>query len=213
MLREKRLILSLIGMSNMGKTYWSKKLRDAGFRHINCDDLIEERLAAVLKKIGYSGIAGVSRWMGQPYDERFLANQQKYLALEKEVMENIFERLKNGESGNTVIDTTGSVVHIDGNVRARLRQCSFVVYLEATERIKEKMFDRYIKKPKPVVFADVFKAREGESATDALKRCYKELLAVREGLYSECADVTVSYGAVKRGMSGSQFIALVKQLI
>ena len=37
------LKVSLIGMSNVGKTYWAKRLADTGFLHVNCDALIEEK--------------------------------------------------------------------------------------------------------------------------------------------------------------------------
>ena len=36
--------LSLIGMSNSGKSYWSKKLEDYGFKRFSSDDYIEEIL-------------------------------------------------------------------------------------------------------------------------------------------------------------------------
>ena len=44
LLEENRLVLSFIGMSNIGKTYWSKKLQGVGFKHIDCDDLIEKNV-------------------------------------------------------------------------------------------------------------------------------------------------------------------------
>ena len=91
LLRENRLVLSLIGMSNIGKTYWSKKFSGIGFGHFNCDDLIEAQL----------GLKDVSHWLGQPYDEMFSVNQQKYLALEKDIMENILTRIKNAKIQNS----------------------------------------------------------------------------------------------------------------
>lgn len=211
LLQENRLILSLIGISNIGKTYWSKKLQDVGFRHINCDDLIKAKLAPVLKELEYSGIEDVSRWMGQPYDDRFSANQQKYLSLEKETMENIFAQIKNGKNQNTVIDTTGSVVHTSRNICAKLKQCSLVIYIEVTENMKEKMFNQYIKEPKPVVFGDVFDPKENETAMQTLKRCYRELLNLRSALYSEYADVIIPRGAIEENMDVNQFISLIKQ--
>lgn len=211
LLQENRLILSLIGMSNIGKTYWSKKLHDIGFKHINCDDLIEAKLAPILKEHGYSGIEDVSRWMGRPYDDRFSANQQKYLSLEKETMENIFAQIKNRKMQNTVINTTGSVVHTSRNICVRLKQCSLVVYIEATENMKEKMFNQYIKEPKPVVFGDVFDPKENETVMQTLKRCYRRLLNLRSALYAEYADVIIPRGAIEESMDVNQFISLIKQ--
>lgn len=210
-LGENKLVLSLIGMSNIGKSYWSRKLGDVGFVHLDCDGLIEERLAPALKKLGYSGIEDVARWMGRPYDERFVTNQQKYLSFEKETLETIFDRIQNSGNQNTVIDTTGSVVHTGKDTCARLRERSLVVYIEATDDMKEEMFAQYIKRPKPVVFGDVFVKQKNETAIEALERCYRKLLDARSALYTEYADVVIPYGAADHSMTADQFISLIAQ--
>lgn len=211
LLQEKCLVLSLIGMSNIGKTHWSKKLNSIGFRHFNCDDLIESHLAPVLKKLGYSGIADVSRWLGRPYEGKFSVNQKKYLTLEKAVMENIFTRIKNCQKQNIVIDTTGSVAHAGGNICSKLKQCSLVVYIEANENMKEEMFKKYLKKPKPVIFGDVFDIKKNETLKQALKRCYQELLNLRGALYTEYADIIIPRGAIERDMNARQLISIIGQ--
>jgi len=213
LLKKNRLILSLIGMSNIGKTYWSKKLQDIGFRPINCDDLIETKLVPILKEFGYSGINDVSRWMGQPYDDRFIANQQKYLSLEKEAMKNIFIQIENEKKENIVVDTTGSVIHTGKDICANLTRCSLVVYIKATKNIKEEMFQQYIKEPKPVVFGDVFNLKKNEKASDALERSYRKLLDIRSALYTEYADVIILREIIKKNMNINQFISLIKQLL
>ncbi|MDA2921939.1 hypothetical protein MYX07_01595 [Patescibacteria group bacterium AH-259-L07] len=80
------MILSLTGMSGSGKTYWSQKLTDHGFSRICCDDLIEEKLAPELVKLGYSGIADVAAWLGQPYEPKFKENEAQYLKFEKQIL-------------------------------------------------------------------------------------------------------------------------------
>lgn len=211
LLQENKLVLSLIGMSNIGKTYWSKKLRAVGFKHLNCDDLIEAKLAPILKRLGYSGIADVSRWMGQPYDERFATNQQKYLSLEKEIMENIFVQIKNGKKQNIVIDATGSIVHTSKEICLKLKKHSLIIYIEATENMKDEMFKQYIKKPKPVVFGKMFVQKKNETTKQALKRCYQKLLNLRSTLYAEYTDIIIPREVIKKNMSVRQFISLVKQ--
>lgn len=213
LLKEDRLVLSFIGMSNIGKTYWSKKLQDIGFRHINCDDLIERKLTPVLKKLGYVGIEDVSRWMGQPYDERFFANQNKYLSFEKEVMEETFLEVKNNNSGNIIIDTTGSVIHTGKKITEKLKQHSIVIYIEASEDMKEQMFKKYLEEPKPVVFGDVYNQEQNETQLQALGRCYRKLLSLRSLLYAECADIVIPREAIVKDMTVSQFISLIKQSI
>lgn len=209
--KENQLTLSLIGMSNIGKTYWSKKLSSIGFRHINCDDLIEAKLIPVLKKLKYSGIEDVSRWMGRPYDEMFPANQRKYLSLEREIMEDIFRQIKKRKRQNIVIDTTGSVVHTGSNIYTKLKQCSLVIYIEATKNMREEMFKQYIKKPKPVVFGEMFIQKKNETAEQALKKCYRALLDLRSTLYTKYADVIISRDAIEEDMDINKFISLIKQ--
>ncbi len=211
LLQENKLVLSLIGMSNIGKTYWSKELQSMGFRHFNCDDLIETNLAPVLKEFGFLGLEGVSRWMGQPYEEKFAINQQKYLSLEKKAMESIFNQIGNDMVQNTVIDTTGSVIHADKSICAKLRQCSLVIYIEASEDIKEAMFDHYISEPKPVIFEDIFEQKEDETASQSLERCYWKLLNSRSNLYTEYADVVIPRQAIKENARVDHFISLIKQ--
>lgn len=213
LLKQNKLVLSFVGMSNIGKTYWSKKLQGVGFRHFNCDDLIEEKLAPVLGELGYFGIEDVSRWMGQPYDERFFVNQNKYLSLEREVMEEIFVQVKNGNLNNTVIDTTGSVIHTGKNLSEKLKQYSTVIYIEASKKMKEKMFEQYLIEPKPVVFGDVYSQEEGETNIQTLSRCYRKLLDLRSTLYAECADVIIPCEAIEKNMSIHKFVSLVKHSI
>ncbi|MBD3202988.1 hypothetical protein GF327_01730, partial [Candidatus Woesearchaeota archaeon] len=69
------MIISMIGMSNSGKTYWSKKLeKKYNFQRYTCDDIIRKKLKKILKKQGFSGIKDVSEWMGQPYEKRYEKN-------------------------------------------------------------------------------------------------------------------------------------------
>lgn len=210
---QKKLVICFIGMSNIGKTFWSKKFKAEGFKRVGCDDLIEEKLTLDLKKLGYSGIADVSRWMGQPYDEEFSTNQQKYLTLEKEVMGDILRKIKYENNKNIVLDTTGSIVHTGDNICNKIKENTLVVYIEATKDIKDKMFDNYIKKPKPVVFGEVFFQKKHETCYQSLERCYKELLEYRSGLYRKYADVIIPRNIIKEGLSCSDFISLVKHYL
>ena len=38
------MIITLLGMSNSGKTYWSQRLTSAGYTHYCCDEEIEKKL-------------------------------------------------------------------------------------------------------------------------------------------------------------------------
>ncbi len=208
--QKNKLILSLIGMSNVGKTYWSKKLAELDFKHFNCDDLIEAKLAPLLQSRGYSGIKDVSVWMGQPYSKRYSENQQKFLDFEEEVIKNIFTRLKNIKK-NIVIDTTGSVAHLGHSICSLLQKHTLVVYLEATNSMRMDMFKRYLKDPKPVVFGDVFRPKVGETDKQTLQRCYLKLLTKRSKLYAKYADVVISHKSIKKNIEAKEFISLIKK--
>lgn len=210
---QKQLVMSFIGMSNIGKTYLSRKLKQVGFRHIHCDGLIEEKLKPVIADQGFSGIEAVSKWMGQPYTKQYHSRQHYYLAREKEVMEEIVEKLHNNTYGNTVIDTTGSMVHLGDGIARRLSTHSLVVYVKASDGHLERMFQTYLEKPKPVVFSNTFTQKSSETPQHALRRSYKKLLTVRSALYDQYADVVIPREAISPHMPIRKFIELIEQLL
>ncbi len=214
-LQAGELRLTLVGMSNVGKTYWSQLLAKKGFNHFNCDDLIEEKLGNELIELGYSGgIADMAKWLGQPYDKQFPNNQQRYLQLEVETMEEIIEGLeKDTLKGSTVIDTTGSVVHTSSAIRDKLSAQTTVVYLEATPEMRHEMFELYIAEPKPVVWEDLFKKATGESDKEALARCYPQLLEYRSKHYSEMSDVTIQRDVSLKLPGPEAFLEYIKDLL
>jgi len=213
LLEQGDLTMSLIGMSSIGKTHWSQKLRSFDFKHISCDDLIELKLKSELKRRGWAGIEDVSRWMGQPYDKRFLLNQKAYLRFEKQVMKEILERLVDKEKANIVIDTTGSIVHTSHEICLDLKNNSLIVYIEADESIKEQMFAWYIEEPKPVVWENVFQTRDKETNQEALERCYPKLLNMRGALYTKYADIILPRKFLEKDMSAKEFISQIEQLL
>jgi shikimate kinase len=214
-LKDGNLALTIVGMSNVGKSYWSEHLAsEKGFQHICCDDMIEAELGDVLTELGYKGIADMSKWLGQPYDERFAANQQTYLDLEKAGVEAIVGQLEQGAfKQNLVVDTTGSVVHIDPTVRNKLKDLSLVVYIETPPDEQQKMFEKYLAEPKPVVFGDVFQPEAGETGEQTLARCYPKLLAKRSALYAEMADITILRPDLEDLHQANDFLNCIRGII
>ena len=190
---EGRLALTLVGMSNIGKTAWSRKLaKNNDFKHICCDDLIEAKIKPKLNRLGYSGIHDMAKWLGQPYDERFLVNQQRYLDLETLVMNEILNDV-DVFGQNAVIDTTGSVIYTGDEICSNLKNGSLVVYIEATPDMKEAMFKHFMANPKPIVWGDSFVRNVGETNMDALAGSYPKLLDYRSQLYEKYADIVIPY--------------------
>ncbi len=182
---------SLIGMSNVGKSFWRKRLAVCGFRPFWCDDEIEKKLGAYLKKEGYRGIEDIAKWMGQPYEERSRTNQAIYLEKEIEVMQEVLSIL--GKKEGFIIDTTGSVIYTGQDIMGKLRDRSTIVLLDAPESLMDELYRAYIAKPKPVIWGDTYAPLPSESPEVALARCYQLLLQSRNRMYRSYADIVLDY--------------------
>ncbi len=210
-IKSKNLQLSLIGMSNMGKTFWSKRLTKLGFKHICCDDLIEDKLGPVLKERGYRGLKDVAKWLGHPYENQFEENQKKYMQLENTVMKNIFEEIKSPKE-NIVIDTTGSVIYTSKENLEKLKKNTLVVYLESSKQHRQKMYKNFLSHPKPIIWDRLYRRLDEESEEEALARCYNELLEYRSALYKKHADIVIPYHEIEGyKLNEKQFMALIEE--
>ncbi len=185
--------ITLIGMSNIGKTYWAGRLAaEAGFEHVDCDVLIKQKLAAELKQdIADDGMAA---WMGQPFEPQYAEASRKYLECENTVMESIIAKLRSGKlTRPLVIDTSGSLIYLNEKILQNLTQLTRVIYMESsTENIAE-LFKRYIEQPKPVIWGPVFAPRAGETLVESLKRCYPQLLNERARRYAQMASTKIPF--------------------
>lgn len=202
--------LSLIGMSEVGKTMWAKRLEALQYKRFSCDDVIEEKLGAELLPLGYSGIEDVAKWLGQPYEERYTKNSKRYLELEEESMKEILDTARADEDSDIVIDTTGSVIYLDESIVSRMKDETTVVYLETPQSVQDEMYELFLAYPKPLMWADQFAMQAGESKQQALARCYPELLRTRTEKYRQYADVTIDYYNVRKDdFSPDDFISLI----
>ncbi|MBI4652643.1 hypothetical protein HY750_00075 [Candidatus Kuenenbacteria bacterium] len=188
------MIITFIGMSNVGKSAWSKKLEKLkGFKRYCCDDLIEKYLGPELKALGYAGIENVSRWMGQPYNQRFKKNSQRYLELEAKSLKDSLEEINRLKDNiNVVIDTTGSVVYMPKKILNILTTRTKIVYLEAPVGMMKAIIKKYIDKPKPVIWGDLYQPLAGEDKNETLKRCYLKLLKYRTNLYEKLGAIKIN---------------------
>lgn len=185
--------ISLIGMSGAGKTYWAQKFESIGFRRYSCNDIIEEKLGSELKKLGYSGIRDVAKWMGQPYEKQYAKTSKRFLELERETMMELFNTLKNTSDENIVIDTTGSVIYTGEDVLKKLKEKTLVVMLDTPNEVKEEMYKLYLTDPKPVIWGESYFKFRGETNKEALARCYEQLLEYRLRKYRRSAHIIMSY--------------------
>jgi shikimate kinase len=187
--------VSLIGMAGSGKSYWSKRLAEHGFIRFCCDELIAEKLAPELLSSGSRPLT-MGEWMGFPYETGYEEREARYLALEREVMAEIFAYLADyGEhpDENIVVDTTGSVIYTGNENLQKLRLYTTVVYLAITAEAREQLLRAYISNPHPMLWKGMFHREQHESNDAALARCYTKLVRERERDYEQLAEVTIAY--------------------
>lgn len=190
--KENQLRICLIGMSNCGKTMRSLQLAQRfGFERYCVDDNIEQHISSLLQRSGYpSGIEGVAKWMGYPFEERFYRNQEIYLEYENKLT---YEAVSTAQATNRsfVLDTTGSVIYLEKKTRDIISDTFLVVHLEASEDMLQEMIRLYFEAPKPVIWGDSFQPLGNEDGLTALKRCYPQLLRYRLKRYQQFAHCSV----------------------
>ncbi len=192
------MIISFIGMSGVGKTYWSKKLEKKGFKRFCVDEMIEEKLKSDLKKFGYKGIKDVAKWMGQPLDNKYKQTSKKYLKFEEEVMQEIINYLETRtNSERVVVDTTGSLIYTDKSLQRHLAKNSKVVYLHAPKSVKREMVIRYVKEPKPIYWGNLAKNKKVHKTREFLIKEYPKLLEYRTKKYQKIAEIFFDYHLIR----------------
>lgn len=203
--------LSFIGMSGVGKSYWSKQLAQAGWLHLDCDARIADRLGEVIEVNTHEDpVHAVGRWMGMPWAEGYDRREAEYLALESGVTHQAIDETIGQGDQSTVIDTTGSVIYTGDGVLDRLKQQTQVVYFDVPDEVRSRMVELYLREPKPVLWQGMFERRRGEPDDKALARCYADLLADRAERYRELADVVIDYHAVRReGFGIDQLLQMI----
>lgn len=187
--------LSLIGMAGSGKSYWSMKLVEHGFRRFCCDDLIAAKLDPELTRPDGTTME-LGQWMGFPYEPHYRERESKYLAYEIEVLTEILEYLESRKSNpeeKIVLDTTGSVIYAGERILRRLRRYTTVIYLSIPPEVRGQLLKAYVSNPHPMLWRNVFSKDPDETEQEALARCYPRLIVARERLYDHYANVTIDY--------------------
>ncbi len=185
--------VTFIGMSGLGKSFWSKMLEQKGFKRFCCDNIIADRILRTCDsprgKIGCLG-----QWMGFPSDPDYEARAQQYLSAEKEVLLELLAYAAACPPGEKiVIDTTGSAPYAGEAVMQQLKELTCVVHLATAPKYTSKMLQHYIRSPRPVIWGAHYRKHAADSDAQTLARCYPQLLAYREALYIKYADYSIPY--------------------
>ena len=185
--------LALVGLSNIGKSFWATALeRHLGYRRISCDDRIEQRLASKLpppNPLSPAGTGRLAAWLGFPYTPGFEQREQEYFVAEMGVTRDATRELA-ALPGDAVLDTTGSVVYLPDNTVDEIKRSFTVVYLAAELPDIAALAESYAKDPKPLLWMGAYQPEPGEPPAAAMNRCYRVLVNWRARRYGMMAHVT-----------------------
>jgi shikimate kinase len=182
------VVIGLIGMAGIGKSRWTARLADVGFRALHCDDLIAVRLRTIYNADTVT-VYDIGRWMGFPYEAHYAERERIYLACEYAVMEEIAERLAGEE--NIVIDTTGSIVYLNAALLERIKRHTTMVYLADDADLRVRLLEDYLARPRPIVWNGMYQPHPGETPEATLARCYPQLVQTRAALYRQMSDIVI----------------------
>ena len=202
------MILTFMGMSGAGKSFWAAKFAARGFTVVDCDALIATSLQTLIGQIGTS-LDAVGQWMGLPYQPGFRRREALYLACETDMLRAVVARAPTWAAAQTdcVIDTGGSIIYADLTLVQHLRQCSTVIYFRIPATLHQQMLNAYLAHPRPVIWNGLFEQATNEGRADAFRRSYAQLLRQREQLYEQYSDVTLEYHYYRQpSLSVEQFI-------
>jgi len=200
--------LVLLGMSQIGKTDWSKLLAQRyEYPHIEFDKLIgtSTQLTDLIKNIpGRDTAEKMGNYFGMPWSDGFKEKEAGYLDVERRLMAKKYNI-------GTILDLTGSAIYHPDEMEG-IRAIGLVIYLKASPKRRQEMFQLYIKHPKPVCWKGAFERRGDETNEQALARCYPILLASRAKLYETFADIVLPYQVHTKLRNGNNLDGFVQEI-
>lgn len=203
--------IGLIGMSGVGKTFWSARLESIGFICHHCDDAIASQLQ---NSVGepINSLYDMGKWMGFPYENGFAEKEKQYLALEGQIVVEMADSIRHSPPDtNVVIDTTGSAIYMDKNSLCELKKSVLLVYLAITPNVHNQLLQEYIKHPRPLIWGNLFHKLPDETNEMALRSSYAELIAYREKMYEKCCDIKIAYNIHRRNdFSAADFVEFIQ---
>ena len=166
-------VITLMGMSGVGKTYLSLMLDKQGWCHYSCDleigkRILGEEIEKTLgepNKVTAADLSQLSRYVSRlgdiqkgalPYDE-FKRRQKKYYDAEckslGQLRQVVTHATRNGFT-HTVNDSTGSLCEIDdAQLMDFIDENSLIVYIKASAEEEQEVLKRAQEYPKPMFFS------------------------------------------------------------
>lgn len=166
-------VITLMGMSGVGKTYLSMMLGEQGWLHYSCDleigtrylgDEIEKTLGEK-NRITADDLSQLSKYVGQLGDpakgkldmKEFKRRQKQYYDAEcqslRELQDVVRQAHKDGYQ-HVVNDSTGSLCEIDDDILLdNIDDNSLIVYIKANAEEEKEVLRRAQEYPKPMFFS------------------------------------------------------------
>jgi shikimate kinase len=200
--------ITFIGMSTVGKSYWSVKLQDIGFTVIDVDMRASEFL------IGQTNSQDtmhddLAKWLGLPHEPQFDTHEKLWLQAEEKALIQIIQELQENQN-KLIIDAGGSLVYAPETYWKLLKNYTTVVYLKMDNNLRNQLITNYLNRPRAVVWDGVFQPNIGESVHETYFRCYNDLLVTREKLYEKYADISIEYAEHRNyEMTATDFLSRI----
>lgn len=178
-----KLKIALLGMSNIGKSHFAKRLAcDYGFKSIEIDAIIQE-------KLGTDSMEEHAKWLDQPYSDGYAEREDEAMRLESLACNEAMDLCVSGS--NSVLDMPGSVIYVDDSVLSRLQSEFWILYIEADKSDIERLKTLYYSSPKPLIWRDSFVRIPNNTPHQSVMKSYPKLLENRAAKYEQLADITL----------------------
>jgi shikimate kinase len=198
MIAQKKHHWGFIGMSGIGKSYWTKQLGQIGFTAIDCDAKV---IAEVSKQVNipFSTLSEAGTWMQLPNQEGFEQREALFMQCEKQVIERAIDAILNKKiaalsNSRYILDMGGSAIYIGDDILSKLKQNLLLIYFDVSEEVYETMLQNYFANPCPVIWQGKFKRNISQNLADNFLECYANLINYRRNIYLNLADIVIPYG-------------------
>lgn len=179
---ENRLKIAFVGMSNIGKSYTAARLsKTHNFQLVEIDKLIWNEL-------GQDSMTDFAKWQGQPYTKGYAEREATSIQLETMAT----RKAITAAAANALLDTTGSVIYVDDDVKAALVENFLIVHISAGKDDLDRLMEDYFALPKPLVWRGHYHKIDEKTEHESILACYPELLRSRKKAYEALADVTLA---------------------
>lgn len=227
--------ITLMGMSGVGKSYFSMKLAEWGWHSYSCDVEIGKDLLGVENELQPDDIRILMEYLGLLGDpskggilmKEFIKRQKFYKISEMLTLLRLYQRIDKCEEDFFVNDSTGSLCEItDEDVIDYVGDVTKIVYIKASGEEEAELLQRAQDYPKPIYYppehferwVGQYLAAQGLSDVSEMdpqgfaRWVFPVLLESRKPKYQAIADkhgITITSAELKACETEAQFKELI----